>query len=252
MEDMTTAPLHKNQAGQPSDNGGHFATLPLLDDETVVLIAAAVASDAEKRQAHVTEMCDGAGYAGVMPGVYELLLDRHDVGSPMHGAIDELTATEVNDAYDEYIDYAVTDASAWLTEYVEPNHFGASVEDHTKTISDAAGYAGVMPGFIEAILEREDHSDDMVAFVNGMNADDVETMYERFVGPAVSNLEDSILMEACSVCGSSLSDNEGYDGKCGSCADEASCSGCGNELEATDDGGLCEDCTPSEDDEEAE
>lgn len=61
----------------------------------------------------------------------------------------------------------------------------------------------------------------------------------------VNDLDD----DRCS-CGNSLDDGQGWDGKCGDCADLAAntdeCGGCGDLLEDDEKAdGICEDCSPN-------
>jgi hypothetical protein len=241
--------MHKNQAGQPSANGGHFAT-KANDEATAVLAPVTPEQVHAAAVANAASVSDMAGYGDLMPGVYELLLERNEIGSPMYGALDELATDEVQNAVTDYMDDAITSASSWMHQTVAPYHRGGPVDEHITAVSREAGYEGVMPGFLNAIVDREEGTDDIIAFVNGLNVHDINAMYDDFFGPAIDNLEDNILVEHCSECGTSLSDNEGYDGKCGNCADEASCSQCGNELDVTDDGGVCEQCTEDEEDDD--
>jgi hypothetical protein len=241
-----------NRVKEGVSEGGQFATA--LAAESEMTLGQRPLSDAaveEARLVHINEMCEEAGYAGVMPGIYELLLDRasDDDESVMPGALEELEASEVTDGFDQYVDEAITSSHARIISTVTPvpESDRAAVEEHITAISGEAGYPGVLPGYIEAILARDEHSDEILAFAKGLTADDLDTMYNEDLGPAIDDLQDDILENACTKCGASTRDGEGYDGLCGNCADAASCPECAGEL---DDDGTCDDCAQDVDSED--
>lgn len=57
---------------------------------------------------------------------------------------------------------------------------------------------------------------------------------------ALTEMQQNDVIEICSECTNALDDGEGYDGKCGDCADRAYGGGCDNQLE---DGEPCEHCS---------
>ena len=242
---MTKSLQHKNQVGQSSENGDHFAAKTFDFAAEVDLTAESTVDTRADTLAAITLACKESGYAGAMPRVYEVLLDRSEGENPMAGALNELTADEVDAAYDTFIDTAATGAGDWIRTY--PNSVACkgsltAAMDHIREVSEAAGPGGVVPGVFEAALERDQEDDAFLDRAYGLTEIDITNIYDQVVAPAIDDLEQDILDNHCTECGASTDDGEGSDGKCGNCADRAAtCTVCGDYNEE-EDASICADC----------
>lgn len=211
---------HKNQVGQASKNGGEFAAKTHEEATTMVLPDTEFSTVA----AQIRSSCEDAGLPGVMNSVFQLIFDGTDTTDTlMNGYLDELSASDVTDAYNNHIGPAV-DAVEDYIGGLDTHVTNASDDDamaHGRSICEEVGFPGVMVGIIRTVVDRGETLEQTA----GLTGSDIEVMYGTIVEPAISDLEDDIRENHCSECGASLDDGEGYDGLCGNCADRAEAAG---------------------------
>jgi hypothetical protein len=114
--------------GQDSDDEGHWADVfgdldaddvadayfehigPSIDGIEDELLKLPIGKPStEDVDHHIKTICEEAGYGGVMPGILDVVVQRHEASSQIHAAIETLTAADVNRYYDRYIGPAIDD-----------------------------------------------------------------------------------------------------------------------------------------------
>jgi hypothetical protein len=158
MTGMTTTPLHKNQAGQPSTNGGHFAATTKSEAPDGLLAAADGAGHATAKL-NVAVEAETAAHARVleaMPEVLrELILDASPAAATAH--------FEYFDAYGDGASFGfinVRDAKGNII--VVTSDLRSAVEHITAKTEDAGGlsdqpaFVGVQTSMGGRVLHRLD------------------------------------------------------------------------------------------------
>lgn len=202
---MTIYDENQHPRGQ-ADNAGQFRTKPnsgpeatlALDDETTRL---------------TTLACEEAGYGGVMPGVYGVIMDRCVDSDRVFGPP---SPDEVNVAYDDRVGPAIDTLSNDLPQPLGGKILGRDgVLAHVAAVCEEAGLGGVMPGIYEVAIDRT--SD--FGGLSSLTATDVELHYEYFIGPAIDALDNDIQLNHCARCGANTADSKDGNGLCGNCTD---------------------------------
>ena len=135
--------------------------------------------------AHIRSVSDEAGFSGIMPAVYSIIQDREEVsGAGFHA----VNAGAVTGSYA----YAIAPAIAEIEKWIQDLDAIPGVTDATARIAaeaEKAGCASVMPPLFELIRDYDNVSAGQLAAVT---ADDMDYLYDVFVGPAIDKVNNQM------------------------------------------------------------
>jgi hypothetical protein len=165
-------------------------------------VVATVSEPLAELRAHVKSVSEEAGYGGIMPAFFDIVIDREDVS---RARINSLTSGDLDALYDLHVGDAVDQINVWMVEDDEgieaarehdegqdeaQDEEAASPGDpqviaHIASISADAGFDVIMPQVFGIILDREEvTAETFLALTPG----DISMFYDDFVGRAVDRV----------------------------------------------------------------
>jgi hypothetical protein len=170
-------------------------------------------------ETRVADVCREAGLGGVMPGVFGVIQDRYEKSAKR--GLPNLTADEVYELHEDFIERAVTDTEQWALRYSKLSE-GTLDEatSHIEKISEAACCPGVMPGILQSVIDRDPENTTLIARLNGLTEYDLDDIYNGIVGPAIDKVDKRLALSHCDECGESTVDDTMFWALCPGCGSE--------------------------------